>query len=53
MENINLKEILCQQLELLAEKSKNKDISAHDLCNLSSEMIRLSEVINSLTSETM
>ena len=46
MENINLKEILCQQLGLLAEKSKNKDISAHDLCNLSS-------VINSLTSETM
>lgn len=53
MKTEDLKEILCQQLGLLAEKSKNKDISAHDLCNLSSEMIRLSEVINSLTSETM
>ena len=53
MEDTELKEILCQQLELLAEKSKSKDISAHDLCNLSAEMIRLSEVINSLTSETM
>lgn len=53
MEDTDLKEILYQQLGLLAEKSKNGDISAHDLCNLSSEMIRLSEVINSLTSETM
>lgn len=48
MKTEDLKEILYQQLGLLAEKSKKEDLSAHDLCNLSVEISRLVEVIFSL-----
>lgn len=44
-------DILYQQLQLLAEKSKDKDISAGELCRLTAEMDKLTETIHGLDSE--
>ena len=38
-------EILRQQLQLLSEKSKDKDISAKELYNITAEMTNVAEAI--------
>lgn len=42
-------EFLRQQLKLLAEKSKEENISTKDLCDLTAEMYRITCVIYDLT----
>lgn len=51
MKNDNdvLKETLCQQLQLLAERSKKEDISVKELCDISNEMGRLASAIYGLS----
>lgn len=44
-----LKETLCQQLQLLAERSKKEDISVKELCDISNEMNRLVSTIYGLS----
>lgn len=43
MSNADIKEILCQQLQLLAEKSKDADIA--DLIKMSGEIDRIATTI--------
>lgn len=46
--NDDVKEILYQQLQLLAEASQKYGISVRELCDLTSEMYRIANAIYTL-----